>query len=248
MNSPSPGTVAQTPPIPSIAIRIGQLSITGFVITVLIFLFSPRTRDFLRFAVPAAGVAGGVTGAFYIGAGLRQNIDHKNISGKLVRELKEDLENTQRQLQEIQRTQQAFLKNYELIKKQDRALAYITAWNNPQFAEFRGTAYEIHKAIEHKSTSQQYDTIRDFFNNNPVKEQHIVTLLNFLEQVATTMKQELSDTEVLSDYFAFIIPRVYEIFGEWILGRRREGNGASSLYESIEHLAKEWNSNGTRGS
>ena len=102
-------------------------------------------------------------------------------------------------------------KNIELSvdsRKTDRSLSYISGYTSPEFAEIRKSLREIGIQIDSVDKRDQPKKVREYLSGNPEIEEQVLTLLNYLEQIAVVIENGLTDEKLLKDYFVVIFERV----------------------------------------
>lgn len=132
-------------------------------------------------------------------------------------------------------------------RREERALALISTWNSAHYSTIRSRSLrEVGDAIAHKDPAKSApEVIQELLKNDLDLEEDIVTVMNFLEEVAVSVEMDLADEEILRNYFERIIPRMAYVFGPWIAERRNTKNKA--LYTSLTDLANDWDPNNTLG-
>lgn len=129
-----------------------------------------------------------------------------------------------------------------LSRKEDRAIQLVSVWNGEYYSTLRRlTLRPMRSLLRDKSIKVQDRLIEDHLEKNPEVEEQIVTILNFLEQVAMCVNGDLVDEEIIQSYFGYIIPRLAQIFSGWIYSRQRERS--NTLYEEFQILGKRWEEN-----
>lgn len=124
-------------------------------------------------------------------------------------------------------------------KKTDRALAYIAVWTGPSFAHIRKSSRQIRDAIQGQDSEKHAEIIKKKLNENHDLEEDMVTIMNFLEEVALSIQSGLVDEAILQEYFKVIIKRYCYVFTLWIEEQRRQrGN---ELYRCLTRLNERWN-------
>ncbi|UBF26423.1 DUF4760 domain-containing protein [Kovacikia minuta CCNUW1] len=127
-------------------------------------------------------------------------------------------------------------------RKEDRAISLISTWNDSYYSGLRRTALrKIRDLIKTLPLDEQPHAVHEVLKTDNSLEEDIVTILNFLEEVAACVNNDLVDIGLIDDYFGYIIPRVAFVFKSWITGRQDGRN--NSLYSALETLGKEWKDN-----
>ncbi|MFN6537937.1 MAG: DUF4760 domain-containing protein [Nostoc sp. EkiNYC01] len=123
-------------------------------------------------------------------------------------------------------------------KKQDKAMMYISAWTSPQFAIVRKSLRQIRDLIKAIPEDNQSQVINEELNKKPDLGEDIVTVLNFLEEIAVGIDNDLIDEDIIYQYFQIIVQRVCRVFRIWVEEQRRQrGN---KLYSSLFELNNRW--------
>ncbi|BAY10405.1 DUF4760 domain-containing protein [Calothrix sp. NIES-2098] len=123
-------------------------------------------------------------------------------------------------------------------KKEDRAMMYISAWTSPQFAEIRKSLRKVRDLIKTIPEDNQSGVINQELQKDPDLGEDIVTILNFLEEIAVCVKNDLIDEAIIYDYFQIIVKRVCRVFKIWVEEQRlQRGN---KLYICLFELNDRW--------
>jgi len=102
---------------------------------------------------------------------------------------------------------------------------------------------------EHESKNREkelkidYTFIHEKFESkdkNVNLKQQIVLILNFFEELAIAVENEVVDEKIVFDSYKSIISRYYNLFSTWIVEIRRLGNN-NRYYKSLESLYQKWN-------
>lgn len=202
---------------PVISVRVGAASIAFSTFAIILFGFNWVDRDIIRFAVSTVAAAAGITSAFYVGEGIRRNLDYR----------KEDLD-----------AKKADFDAQRAARKAERAMAYISAWTHPSFAEIRKAGREIRARLDKAPKGKETQIIKQALDEDHNLEQDIVTILNFLEEIALSVESELVDEKIIRGYFSLIINRYCDVLGLWIAEERK--HRSDELYSSLLRLHARW--------
>ena len=121
----------------------------------------------------------------------------------------------------------------------DRTIAYISRWNCPEYGHFRATIKEIIGELE----ANKISNLKDHLEENREKAQDIITILNFLEELAFLIDEGLIHEERARKYFRGIVIQTYTKLSSVIHVRKQATN--ERAYEYLCNLYNKWDSNGT---
>lgn len=112
-------------------------------------------------------------------------------------------------------------------KKVEKAMMYISDWNNQKLALLTEKINSNFKGLQAKN-------IASFINENSSFEDELITVLNFLEQIAISIEYGWADQGILLQHFEVIIVKIFSSFEFWINDQRRTKQ--ERLYNSLEKL------------
>ena len=112
-------------------------------------------------------------------------------------------------------------------KKIDRALNFNSRWNELSKVHITGETLKLLNDLENKNAQQQSQIISDtFIQHNQVK-QSIISILNFLEELAVAVDNNQVNQNIVFNYYGNIVKRYYSLFSPWINqlrnNRQRQG-------------------------
>ena len=185
-------------------------------------------RDVISFTLSTIGIGATIISVFYAAESLSRNI-------------KITSENNQENLRFREEDKERNLK----WRKEDKALSYISLWNNSsQLQPVKEYYSKLHEKKQ-KERNHTYKSLieEDFKEENGFLERRkVIDLLNFLEELSLGVNQDLIDEEIIKDFFEYIIPKHWEVFGEWIIQERDSNNiKYKNLYCQMEILSQKWN-------
>ncbi len=139
----------------------------------------------------------------------------------------------------------------ESLRKVDRSLKLIERWNNPSFNPILTEILEVRTVLEESNSHDPRQVpfaMEKELNQNPSLMTKTKFILNFLEEVATAVNEELVDEKIIKDYFRFILENYDMLFGPWIITRRQEvrvkmqASAAASddIYRNLCKLTDKW--------
>lgn len=121
----------------------------------------------------------------------------------------------------------------------DRSLLYLQRWNDAQYVPLREASLKIFEQIRKQPPEQQDKFLIDYFETNPLEKQKIITILNFLTEMALCIEYEIVDEIFLKRYFKAIVQDYCEDFHAFI--NQRRGNGHNKeVYKSLIELYERW--------
>ena len=118
-------------------------------------------------------------------------------------------------------------------------LLYLQRWNDPQYVPLREASLKIFEQIWKQLPEQQDTFLIDYFETNPLEKQKIITILNFLTEIALCIEYEIVDEIFLKRYFKAIVQDYCEDLHAFI--NQRRGNGHNKeVYKSLIELHERW--------
>ena len=257
-----PGTVVRTPSIRSYAIGIGLVTITCFLVIVVIYYRFSSSREFLKFVVPAAGVAGGIAGAFYIGDGLRQNARNSSRNSDVNEIILNKIESTNETilnkientnktilnkiestnetiLNKIESTNETILNKIEKENQINRSYKLISEWQDSQFYSKRRAAKKIRLLIKDEESDQQSIAIQSEMAENETFRFDVIDTLNELEKIARLIDSGAANEEILYKHYRGEVISWHDMFTSWIAQLRKHKRN-QRLYEAFTGLYDKW--------
>ena len=134
-------------------------------------------------------------------------------------------------------------KNREKELKIDRALALNNRWHQISQVNLNDEVLSFIAELQNKADVDKYTFIHEKFESkdkNVNLKQQIVLILNFFEELAIAVENEVVDEKIVFDSYKSIISRYYNLFSTWIVEIRRLGNN-NRYYKSLESLYQKWN-------
>lgn len=126
-------------------------------------------------------------------------------------------------------------------KVMDRSLLYLQRWNDAQYIPLREASLKIFEEIRRQLPEQQEVFLTDYFEKNPVDKQKIITILNFLTEMALCIEEGIVSERFLKKYFKVIVHDYYECFYGFIIQRRANGHSNSKeIYRALIELYRAW--------
>lgn len=121
----------------------------------------------------------------------------------------------------------------------DRSLLYLQRWNDAQYLPLREASLKIFEKIRKLPPEEQDKFLIDYFETNLLEKQKVITILNFLTEMAVCIEYELLDEEFLKRYFTVIVQDYCDDFHALI--NQRRGNGyRKEVYKSLIELYERW--------
>ena len=116
---------------------------------------------------------------------------------------------------------------------QKESIRFISQWNSPELVKISTKALN-YKSIERlKLYYKELDTIE--LENY----QDIITILNFMEEMALYVDNRLVDERILRKYFSQTVLEIYKTFEKYIYTLRAERQNPT-LYRQFERLVNTW--------
>ena len=106
-------------------------------------------------------------------------------------------------------------------------------WNDPSMRTARRTCREIVDA-----SSKGHDGINDLIKSGS-RTDHVIHLLNFLEEVAIAEDSNIADQAMLKDFYAELVHQVWKTLEQWIK-YYRASRGTPAIWDALEALHKKW--------
>ena len=135
----------------------------------------------------------------------------------------------------------------EQLRKTDRALNYISLWNNPNFYIVRDVSTKIKEIIysdENKNKKDEHPKLaNEALSKDKDLEQKLIDILNFLEEVSMAVNKQLINEDIIKDFFVHIFERYAQIYNDYINEQRRLKE-YEQMYINFTTLNSKWrNSN-----
>jgi hypothetical protein len=217
-----------------VPITVGLLALVASLFLIIFYINAPDQRSVLSFVAAVVAAAGGVTAAYYVGAGVREAA------------------RSQAAARDVQaRAHQASLDQHIQASKVDRVFMLAARWSDPALSPARNTmsrllesyrktdvgpeerVRDIESAIEREAEAD-----RDLAEHGVLRSLRIS--LDFLELVALAVNAGTVDEELTRRFFGSIIVKYAQVFGPWIKDRR-DRIGQPRLNEELFRLADRWN-------
>ena len=119
----------------------------------------------------------------------------------------------------------------------DRTLSYITRWNSPDFQ--RRNVTQLLRKTKSKSDNEKLEFIREALDSDEDLWQEFIFVLNFFEEMSTSVHQGIVKASMLKEFFRSIVCTYMQVFGCWINYRR--GIKGDKAFIHVEELCEEWN-------
>ncbi|BAY80567.1 hypothetical protein NIES267_00240 [Calothrix parasitica NIES-267] len=206
-----------------------KASVVAFIVaTPFIFFYSitnnKNHREALSFAATALTTSIAGVSAFYALQSIKQNADAQEI-------FRLEQEKSQKEARDIE----------EKDRKIDRTFNYIMRWNDLEYARIKKSVAQIHDEITNGFSTplEKEDKLKKYLEDNPLKEQDITNILNFLEAMSICIKKEIVNEDLLHEFYRFIVIRYWETFESIVIYRRKKMDNPK-IYEGLELLAQKW--------
>jgi hypothetical protein len=126
--------------------------------------------------------------------------------------------------------------------KIDRTLSFISRWNDPSFE--KKLVIQLLREVHDKPASEVKNfTVEKIDKDNDLKSE-VNTILNFFEEMAITVNNNLVNEKTLYSFFRGIVLTHVKVFDPWIEHRRRISEG-KKVFQSLTELHEHWqNGNG----
>ncbi|MDJ0617939.1 MAG: DUF4760 domain-containing protein [Calothrix sp. MO_192.B10] len=226
-NHPSPDNITTV----NISFRFSlKASVLAFVVAAPFIFFyattNDKNRDALNFAATALTTSiAGVT-AFYALQSLKQNTAVQ----QSLRELEEKAQKEARYLEEKDR-------------KIDRSLTYIMRWNDSYNSLLKQSVKEFYEITKgNLNYLQRAEKLTKYLDTYPTKEQDIINILNFLEEMSLCIHENIVDEELLYKFYRFIVIRYWKTLEGYVINRRQDMNN-QNIYIGFEQLYIKWTKN-----
>lgn len=121
----------------------------------------------------------------------------------------------------------------------DKTMLYIQRWNDTSYIPLRATAKRIHEDMKKQPLEQQDGFLVEYFETHPEERQQVITILNFLTEMALCVEEELVDERLLRGFFESIVHDYCEDFHAFI-NQRRGNNHNRDRYRSLIRLSERW--------
>ena len=141
----------------------------------------------------------------------------------------------------IQHTAEA-RKEEEELRKTDRALNYISQWNDPNFYIVRDVVKVIVPIIKDEKENEHSRIINESVTSKPELDQKVNDILNFLEEVSMAVNENLVNVDIIRNFFEFIIKRYVSVFEVYINEKRRLRK-YPDMYINLTSLNQIWANN-----
>lgn len=117
----------------------------------------------------------------------------------------------------------------KLLLKQ-AAFRFGERWNDPSMYHARETL----RAVCY--TQRTEVELNEYLEKHTTNVIHVV---NFLEEIATSCKYGVADTEVMKNQFDFVVTNTWETLLPWVKRHRTERK-ADNIWEDLENLYHTW--------
>lgn len=129
----------------------------------------------------------------------------------------------------------------EELRKTDRALKYISKWNDPSFYMVRDVVSSITPIIKQEDDANKHSRlVYDHVCENYSLDQKVNDILNFLEEISIAVNKDLVNQDLIKEFFSFIFERYAFVFAYYINEKRRLRNN-TSMYKNFTELNDKWN-------
>ena len=238
------------------------LLILFIVVSIIYYRSDDKLRGPLEFFVIAASATAGICTAIYFGRNAKANLEirtreleqrkeelkqrklelesHKE-EKRLDRELLQQLDNNKNKLQiDLQRERNKL--EIENIKNKE-SLQLISRWSDITSKHLNKNTLDLIKAVESEKVDR-IGLIKEKFQQDAELKQSIISIINFLEEIAVKIEKDEVKKEILIDYYGNVIKRYYNLFSTWIQDSRQRARehrekGADKYFRFLEELSRE---------
>lgn len=120
-------------------------------------------------------------------------------------------------------------------QKISRAFAFLTRWNDPNFADLRKEWRALLEELEGKTNDEVCEIIRPSLEKRTL----IADVLNFFEEMAYAARGGVADLATLEQICGTIVVRYFEAIRPWLVRYRTEKHQPTA-YEHFEWLSDQW--------
>lgn len=113
------------------------------------------------------------------------------------------------------------------------SMQYASRWNEPHMEAARKACREV---IELNGNGVEEIEKQLSANDRQLKAVH---LLNFLEEIGTSIKCELADADILKETYRDAVVLVWRSMGNWAL-HYREKHRQPNAWKNLEEIYKQW--------
>lgn len=124
----------------------------------------------------------------------------------------------------------AALERQEVDHRKAMAFQFTGKWNDPAMYYVRDAIRELF-AGDHNSAA--------FKELLKAKETNVIHFLNFLEEVAIAIENDVADAQILKNAFAGVVVTAWTKLGAWTIEERRNC-GRPLIWIKVEELARQW--------
>lgn len=117
------------------------------------------------------------------------------------------------------------------------SLAFVERWNSPSYWQLKTEWRKLNDELD-KLDEKQRDAVLDA---NVDKRSVAVEVLNFYEEMATSINNGSLDGELLRGYWEPVIIRSFDRYDYWIR-QHRIRKKADGYFDELEKLANKWKS------
>jgi len=118
----------------------------------------------------------------------------------------------------------------ERLQLKRAAFRFGERWNDPSMYHARETL----RAVCY--TQRTEVELNEYLEKHTTNVIHVV---NFLEEIATSCKYGIADTEVMKNQFDFVVTNTWETLLPWVK-RHRDERKAANIWEDLENLYHTW--------
>ena len=123
--------------------------------------------------------------------------------------------------------------NALLNERQRQAMAYAARWNDPHMEQAR---MACRKVISLKGSGVE-DVKRSMGEGDT--EMKVIHMLNFMEEVSISAHHNISDADILKEYFRDVVVLVWRCMSEWAIDHRIS-KGQPSAWRHFDKIYYEW--------
>ena len=126
------------------------------------------------------------------------------------------------------------------FSKLARAIELTERWNSPDFAEAKVATVKIAKMLSNIPVEDRLKALNDSIDSGDSKEEVLINIFNFFEEIGILVNNKLLDEEVLREFYQGIVVSYYSLFEFWINERRSKPQMVSIVYSNLEILYHRW--------
>ncbi len=127
-------------------------------------------------------------------------------------------------------------------EKMSRTITYTARWNDPQFfyakKDFRGIMEDLLQRKEQDPQKDRLVLINELISEEPDREQNLISVLNFLEELAILINRDVVDEEILDEFYHTVVVKCYSNLEPWI--RELRSKRGERIFGDLIKLYERW--------